>query len=62
MTEAEKNYYYVTSADDAYLNKYVLTIGEYTGASTQHWNLLSEDDLAVTLELGEDWFVNVAKG
>lgn len=58
LTQAEMDRDFITDVEVAFKNTYVLELGVWNNNSNQKWNLASDEDRKVSIELGTDWYVN----
>ena len=59
MTQTEIDYEYITDMELAFKDVYILTVNEWKDIPAQKWNILSEEDLQISIEAGENWFKNI---
>ncbi len=55
MSQTDRDYYYITNLEDAAVIDYSMTIGEWRNTANQRWNIFSDSDLSVDIEVNDGW-------
>ena len=49
---------FISDPEKAFKNTYVLTLAKWSGKVNQKWNLASDNDRKVSVQIGSEWYVD----
>ena len=58
LTQAEMDRDFISDPEKAFKNTYVLTLAKWSGKVNQKWNLASDNDRKVSVQIGSEWYVD----
>ncbi len=58
LTQTEMDKDFITDPEKAFRNTYVLSLAPWSGSLNQKWDLASDSDRRVSVEIGSGWYVD----